>query len=148
MNDFFRRVSMRAAEAIGSPYAFILAVVVLAIWGLTGPAFSYSDTWQLVINTATSLSTFLAVFLIQNMQNRDARAIHLKLDELIRSVEGARTGLVGLEEMPDDDIKTITDDFRRIHDQELDALEREVSSQKEALEDHVEEVVNGRPQRV
>src|SRR5438132_14404088 len=82
----FRKLAVATASAVGSPSAFLLAVIVIVAWGITGPMFGFSDTWQLVINTATTIITFLMVFLIQNTQNRDARAIHLKLDELIRGI--------------------------------------------------------------
>ncbi len=127
MNEAFRRLSARSAEAIGSSWAFVLACALIFSWALTGPVFGFSDTWQLVVNTGSSLVTFLAVFLIQNTQNRDAKAIHLKLDELLRSVEGARTGLVNLEELPDAEIEHLSEDFRRLHDEEHDGLELEVS---------------------
>ena len=99
---------------MGSAWAFILATGVIIVWGVSGPLFGFSDTWQLVINTSTTIITFLAVFLIQNTQNRDARAIHLKLDELIRGVEGARTGLVDLEELSDEDLARLSDEFQRL----------------------------------
>src|ERR1700726_4420185 len=104
MNDWFRRFSSRTAEIVGRSYAFILAVTVLAVWASTGPLFHFSDTWQLVINTGTTIFTFLMVFLIQNTQNRDAHAIHLKLDELIRANKHARNNLLALESMSDADL--------------------------------------------
>src|SRR3982074_983434 len=99
MNELFRKFALATSAMVGSSWAFILAVLIIIVWALTGPVFHYSDTWQLVINTGTTIITFLMVFLIQNTQNRDAKAIHLKLDELIRAVEGARTHLVALEEL-------------------------------------------------
>ena len=90
VNDLFHKFAVRASGVVGSPWAFALAMVIIVAWGVSGPAFGYSDTWQLVINTGTTIVTFLMVFLIQNTQNRDARAIHLKLDELIRAAQGAR----------------------------------------------------------
>jgi low affinity Fe/Cu permease len=116
MSEVFRRVAARVSEATGSPWAFILALAVIAVWAVSGPVFGYSDTWQLVINTGTTIVTFLMVFLIQNTQNRDSRALHLKLDELIRGVEGARTRLVDLEEMTDDELDQLQDQFRRMRD--------------------------------
>ena len=83
MQDLFRKFAHRMSEAVGSPWAFVIAVALIALWALTGPVFHYSDTWQLVINTSTTIITFLMVFLIQNTQNRDAKAMHLKLDELL-----------------------------------------------------------------
>jgi low affinity Fe/Cu permease len=112
----FRKFSVACSDAMGSAWAFVLAAVVIVVWGASGPLFSFSDTWQLVINTGTTILTFLAVFLIQNTQNRDAKAIHLKLDELIRSIHGARNGLVALEDMPDEEMKKIADEFQQLHE--------------------------------
>lgn len=117
MNEAFRRFSLRASEAMGSSWAFVLAALTIIIWAASGPAFKFSNTWQLIINTGTTVATFLAVFLIQNTQNRDAKAIHLKLDELLRGVEGARTGLVDLEDLSDDQLKKLSADFKRLHDE-------------------------------
>jgi low affinity Fe/Cu permease len=99
---------------VGSSWAFIFAVLIIVVWAVTGPLFHYSDTWQLVINTGTTIITFLMVFLIQNTQNRDAKAIHLKLDELIRGVKGARTNLVDLETMSDDELDRLQEQFKRV----------------------------------
>src|SRR6266567_2940029 len=107
MHEVFRKFSAAASAAVGSPWAFILALLIIVVWAVTGPLFGFSDTWQLVINTGTTIVTFLMVFLIQNTQNRDAKAIHLKLDELIKGVEGARTGMVDLEDMTDEDLKKL-----------------------------------------
>ena len=85
MNEFFRKFAHKTSELVGSAWAFIVAAVVIVVWAVTGPVFHYSDTWQLVINTGTTIITFLMVFLIQNTQNRDAKGIHLKLDELIKA---------------------------------------------------------------
>src|SRR5919205_2612060 len=98
MNELFRKFAQKTSQIVGSSWSFMLAVFIIAVWALTGPMFHYSDTWQLVINTGTTIVTFLMVFLIQNTQNRDAQAIHLKLDELIRGVKGARNRLVSLED--------------------------------------------------
>ena len=90
MRSWFAKFASWVAEAAGSSWAFVLAIVVVAVWALTGPIFGFSDTWQLVINTGTTIVTFLMVFLIQNTQNRDTKAMHLKLDELLRATRGAR----------------------------------------------------------
>jgi low affinity Fe/Cu permease len=114
MNHLFRRFARMTSDIVGSPIAFILAIGAILIWSAMGPIFGFSDTWQLVINTATTIITFLIVFLIQNTQNRDALAIHLKLDELLRGVEGARTGLVNLEELSDEEMERLHKDFERL----------------------------------
>ena len=110
----FRHCSSWISRAVGSPWAFGLAVLTIVAWLLTGPLCHYSDTWQLVINTATTIVTFLMVFLIQNTQNRDTMAIHLKLDELLRGVKGARTGLVNLETLSDEELEKLQQDFERL----------------------------------
>jgi low affinity Fe/Cu permease len=93
---------------------FLAALVIVLAWGITGPLFHYSDTWQLVINTGTTIVTFLMVFLIQNTQNRDATAMQLKLDELLRAVRGARTGLVDLESLSDEELQTLHEEFQAL----------------------------------
>jgi low affinity Fe/Cu permease len=105
----FSRLAKWTAHAAGHPVAFIVAVTVIVLWALSGPLFHFSDTWQLVINTATTIVTFLMVFLIQNTQNRDTEAIQVKLDELIRATKGAHNALLDLEELEDDEV----DEFRR-----------------------------------
>jgi low affinity Fe/Cu permease len=115
MRDAFRIMAQRTAEWVGTPQAFGLALILIVLWALCGPLFGYSDTWQLVINTATTIVTFLMVFLIQNMQNRDARAIHLKLDELLRGVKGARTAMVALENSTDEELAELQAEFDRLH---------------------------------
>jgi low affinity Fe/Cu permease len=113
-HDFFRKFAHRTSSSVGSPWAIILAVTVIVLWAATGPIFHFSDTWQLVINTGTTIVTFLMVFLIQNTQNRDAIAIHLKLDELIRAMKGARNKLVDLEELSDEELEALRQEFRRL----------------------------------
>jgi low affinity Fe/Cu permease len=117
MNDFFRKFSHKTSEIVGSPWSFIFALAIIIVWATTGPIFHFSDTWQLVINTGTTIVTFLMVFLIQNTQNRDAKAIHLKLDELIRSVEQARNNLVDLEDLSDEDLAKLEKEFKHFREQ-------------------------------
>jgi low affinity Fe/Cu permease len=114
VSDAFRVFARRSSIILGSAWAFAGAVLVILIWILTGPTFHFSDTWQLIINTATTIITFLMVFLIQNTQNRDAKAVHLKLDEIIRALKGARNELVDLEELSDEDLKELEKQFQRI----------------------------------
>jgi low affinity Fe/Cu permease len=105
MAKLFTKFSTVIAGLVGSAWAFLLAVLIVAVWAVSGPIFRFSDTWQLVINTGTTIVTFLMVFLIQNTQNRDAKAMHVKLDELIRAVEGARERLMDIEERPEREIE-------------------------------------------
>lgn len=119
MNRLFRTFAAAASELVGSAWAFIAAVALIIGWAVTGPMFQFSDTWQIVINTATTIITFLMVFLIQNAQNRDAKAIHLKLDELIRAVKGARTALVDLEDLTDEELRELQEEFKHLREQHL-----------------------------
>ena len=115
---WFSRFATSTAQMVGQAYMFLLAVAVIVVWGLTGPYFDYSDTWQLIINTGTTIITFLVVFLIQNTQNRDAKALHLKLDELIRSKHGARNTLVDLENCTDEELAALEEEFKRVRARE------------------------------
>src|SRR5207249_9929108 len=114
VRDVFRIIAQRTARTLGTAWAFCAAVAVIIVWGATGPTFHYSDTWQLIINTGTTIVTFLMVFLIQNTQNRDAKAVHLKLDELIRALKGARNNLVDLEGLSDEELKKLEEQFQRL----------------------------------
>ena len=115
MNELFRKFAQAISHAAGSSWAFFLAVTIIIVWSTTGPMFGYSDTWQLIINTGTTIVTFLMVFLIQNTQNRDAKAIHLKLDELLKGVKGARTNLVDLEDLSDKELERLQKEFEELH---------------------------------
>ena len=114
VSDAFRVFARRSSIVLGSAWAFAGAVLVITVWLITGPTFHFSDTWQLIINTATTIITFLMVFLIQNTQNRDAKAVHLKLDEMIRALKGARNQLVDLEDLSDEELKKLEEQFRRL----------------------------------
>ena len=108
----FYNLARHASTMAGTPLTFFAACTIVLVWGVTGPLFGYSDTWQLVINTGTTIVTFLMVFLLQNSQNRDARALHLKLDELLRSVKPARNRLIDLESCTDEEIEQLERQFR------------------------------------
>jgi low affinity Fe/Cu permease len=142
MNEFFRRFSHKTSELVGTSWAFILAFLIIIIWALTGPMFRYSDTWQLVINTGTTIITFLMVFLIQNTQNRDAKAIHLKLDELIKATTGAHNALIDLDRLSDAQLKELEEEYKRIcdltdesDDHEAHPLDKIIEETKDAAKD-------------
>jgi low affinity Fe/Cu permease len=111
VSEVFRRFAHGASWVAGTPWAFLVALLIIVLWALLGPVFGFSDTWQLVINTGTTIVTFLMVFLIQNTQNRDARAMQLKLDELIRAMRGARNTLIDIEDMSDEELERIHQEF-------------------------------------
>jgi low affinity Fe/Cu permease len=112
--ELFHSFAKESAAVVGSPWAFLIAIVAVLGWIISGPTFQYSDTWQLVINTGTTIVTFLIVFLIQNSQNRDAKAIHLKLDELIHKIKGARNALIDLENCTDEDLERLQRQFEQL----------------------------------
>src|SRR5712692_7458729 len=114
MKSIFRIFADKTAELTGSSWAFFLMVVLTAVWLAAGPAFHFSDTWQLTMNTAASQVTFLIAFLLQNTQNRDTRALQLKLDELIRATGGARLNLMNLERLSDDELQRLKEEFERL----------------------------------
>jgi len=114
VSDAFRVFAQRSARMLGSAWAFAAAVLAILVWLVTGPMFHFSNTWQLIINTATTIITFLMVFLIQNTQNRDAKAMHLKLDELIRAIKNARDELVDLEDLSDEELRNLEEQFRHL----------------------------------
>jgi low affinity Fe/Cu permease len=113
MESFFTQIASKSANLMGQPMAFIIATSCCLLWAVTGPLFHYSDTWQLVINTGTTVLTFLAVFLIQNSQNRDGSAIQAKLDELMRAIPNARPEFIGIEHLTDPEICAIRDALER-----------------------------------
>ena len=114
-HSIFRRFSQATATAMGTSWAFIVAVLIICIWATSGPLFGFSDTWQLVINTGTTIITFLMVFLIQNTQNRDARAMHLKLDEIVRALGDARNELIDVEQADDAAVDRLSEEFQELH---------------------------------
>lgn len=113
----FHLFAKKTAEAVGTPAAFMAAVVLIFLWMFSGPLFHFSDTWQLVINTATTIVTFLMVFLIQNTQNRDSRTLHLKLDELIKAARGASNALLDLDKLSDDQLKELEQEYKRLYEE-------------------------------
>jgi low affinity Fe/Cu permease len=119
VNDAFRRFATGTARGFGSAWMFIAAALICVGWMVVGPFFHYSESWQFFINDLTNVVTFLAVFLIQNTQNRDAKAIHLKLDELLRAMEGARTRLVNLEDLSDEELDHLQREFERLRRREV-----------------------------
>jgi low affinity Fe/Cu permease len=139
MPEAFRKFAHAIANVVGAAGTFIVAVGVVLAWAATGPFFGFSDTWQLVINTSTTIVTFLMVFLIQNSQNRDARALHLKLDELLRAVGGARTSLVNLESLSDTKLLELQQEFERLQKNfgidgpHLDHISRELKARERDL---------------
>jgi low affinity Fe/Cu permease len=123
MDHLFTRISSRMSTWAGQPFAFILAAVTIIVWVVSGPIFQWSDTWQLVINTGTTIVTFLMVFLIQNGQNRDASAMQVKLDELIRAVDNARNVYIGIEHLTDTEICRIRDELEKGQESDPDVRE-------------------------
>lgn len=112
--DGFQVFATKSSYWVGSRWAFALAAATIFVWAVTGPHFHYSDTWQLVVNTATTIVTFLMVFLIQNTQNRDARAIHLKLDEIIRAIRPADNNMINIEKLSDEELEVLAAQFEKI----------------------------------
>jgi low affinity Fe/Cu permease len=141
-------MARETSTAVGRPKSFFLAVGIIALWGISGPFFHFSDTWQLIINTGTTIVTFLMVFLIQNTQNRDSKAIHLKLDELLRATRAARNTMMNLENMSDDELAELEAEFSRLRTM---ACEEDVQSGKQPTgtlcppTGRPSESVNGRP---
>ncbi len=119
MKDMFRKVSNKVSVAAGSAMTFVMACLVVVLWATTGPLFNFSDTWQLIINTGTTIVTFLMVFLIQNTQNRDGKAMQLKLDELIRVTTKARGSFVSLERLTDEELAILDREFDELHEKAL-----------------------------
>ncbi len=117
MQHFFHKISSKVSDMVGTPYAFLLAFLVIVVWATTGPVFHFSDTWQLVINTSTTIVTFLMVFLIQNTQNRDGKELHLKLDELIRTSR-ARNSFLDLDDVSDAELESLDQEFHLLYEKQ------------------------------
>lgn len=117
----FHKFAAKVSALTGNPITFLLALAVVIVWAVSGPMFDFSETWQLVINTGTTIVTFLMVFLVQNTQNRDAKAMQLKLDELIRATRSARDDFVGLEELTDDELKALDEQFKVLREAQPDS---------------------------
>jgi len=114
MSESFRRFAQATSAALGSAWAFWAAVLIVAVWAMLGPYFDYSDAWQLIINTGTTIGTFLMVFILQNTQIRETKAVNVKLDELLRAIEGARTGLVNVDTLPDEELDRLCRELQRL----------------------------------
>jgi low affinity Fe/Cu permease len=120
VNEAFRRFARYTSDLLGSSWVFCAAVAIVLLWAVSGPYFRYSDAWQLAINTGTTIVTFLMVFLIQNTQNRDSRATHLKLDELIKAVRGARNSMIDLDRLSDEELRELEAEYKRLCDRRID----------------------------
>jgi low affinity Fe/Cu permease len=116
MKELFSRSATHASRVLGSPIAFLLAALGIVVWAVLGPAFGYSENWQLIVNTATTIITFLSVFLIQNTQNRESLAMQLKLDEILRSLKEARNDLIDMEDQSEEALEKAAQEFKRLHD--------------------------------
>lgn len=116
MDEHFRKLANHISVHAGHASTFVLALFLITVWAISGPLFHFSNTWQLVINTSTTIITFLMVFLIQNTQNRDSRALHLKLDELIKASQGARNSMVSIEELSDEKLEEIFNEFHTLRE--------------------------------
>lgn len=135
MKEQFHKLASKVSYLVGTPIAFVFAVSAILIWAVLGPLFDFSNTWQLVINTGTTIITFIMVFLIQNTQNRDAKALHLKVDELIRSSRSARDSFIDLEDISDAELVALDTYFKEIHNGQsqhpLSHIHHKVKSERE-----------------
>src|SRR5215469_7446230 len=158
-HDWFGHFATSASNWLGSRWAFVLAILIIVIWGVTGPVFHYSDTWQLIINTGTTIVTFIMVFLIQNTQNRDAKAINLKLNEIIRSIGKAQNDLIDIEKLSDEELDRLAEQYERIRQhaelrrkRKHESLQQEIKLQvksevKDELKKEVPEELGLRPKK-
>ena len=143
IGESFTRFAKATARASGHPVTFGLALLVIIVWAVTGPLFHFSDTWQLVINTGTTIITFLMVFLIQNTQNRDSVAMQIKLDELLRAVKGAHTAMANLEDLTEEELDRFKAHYAKLAEEAKATLE----DAAESLEDAAEDTMPGKPTR-
>ncbi|RJR28683.1 low affinity iron permease family protein [Candidatus Microgenomates bacterium] len=127
MNEWFRKLAIKVSAAAGKPHAFFAALLVIVVWACTGPIFNFSNTWQLFINTGTTIVTLLMVFLIQNTQNRDSKAMHLKLDELLKSISHARNVFIDVEDMPDEEIERLHKESQELQRKYKEVIERKAA---------------------
>jgi low affinity Fe/Cu permease len=134
MDEHFRKFASHTSELAGSPWAFFVAMLLIIGWAAAGPYFGWSDSHSLFVNTITTIITFLMVFLIQNTQNRDAKAMHLKLDELIRGVEGARNSLVDLEDLSDEDLRKLQNEFQRLREKNPNLFEDHIQAVEQVVQ--------------
>ncbi len=128
VDDAFHRFAKRASGVLGTPWGFVIALFIILVWGITGPIFHFSDTWQLIINTGTTIVTFLMVFLLQNTQNRDAKSTAIKLDELIRAISGARNDLLDLDRLSEQELARLENEFQELSDKASDARDAKVKA--------------------
>jgi low affinity Fe/Cu permease len=134
VSEWFHRFAQRTSNIVGAPATFVAAVLLIVVWAATGPIMGFSETWQLIINTGTTILTFLMVFLIQNTQNRDARAIHLKLDELIHGTKGARNRVIDLENCTDEELAQLEKEFKRLRERDVHAQKRHTEAKEREAE--------------
>lgn len=134
INSIFRSFATAISNMVGSAYTFALAITLIVFWATTGPFFGFSNTWQLVINTFTTITTFLIVFLIQNTQNRDSRAVHLKLDELLKSIKGARDEVINVEDLPDEVLNEMHQEFKNLRQKYAKKLKITVPNDETGIE--------------
>jgi low affinity Fe/Cu permease len=150
MHKMFTTFATKISQIVGSPWSFLVAFLIVVVWGASGPLFHFSDTWQLVINTGTTIITFLMVFLIQNTQNRDAKAMHLKLDELIAATQAARNEMIDIEDLSDDKLQEIAAYYKRkreeCDDEDVKAVATDVTEQ--GATDKAEEADSGTVKQV
>jgi low affinity Fe/Cu permease len=139
VNEFFRKFAHKTSEAVGSSWSFLLALLIIIVWAAVGPMFHFSDTWQLVINTGTTIVTFLIVFLIQNTQNRDAKGIHLKLDELIKATAGARDSVIDLDVLSDEQLKHLEEEYKRLCQAQKGESEKIIGKGRKTVERELRE---------